>query len=269
MSGTAGWMLVAILVLGLMPLARGIDVTIGDTTEVGVDSIVVDAEKNIVFIAPDAGVNASYVWDFGDGHTAEGMKVTHRFTTGGTFLVTLVTTNETGEHVSVIEVGVKGVSHLQNMALIAIGLMMAIAGIASAMGLGIAGTSAMAVSSEKEVKLVPMLILSALPFTQVIYAFAISFFILMGMGIIGGSAVPPAIAMSTQMATALFGIALIVGITGISAIPQGIAAGASLSAWGKREGAFMGGLIVSVMPEAVAMFGFVIGILTVIGLGLL
>ncbi len=261
-------LVLALLLVMMLPLAAAVDIMVGDTVTEDVDSIEVDVEKNVVFMAPDGGLNATYMWDFGDGDTASGETVTHRYTSGGTYLVSLVISNATGEYASVVEVQVAGPTELQNMSLIAIGLMMAIAGIASAMGLAIAGTSAMALSAEKEVGLGRILMLSALPFTQVIYAFAIAFFILMGVGLIGGAGVPPDVAMNSGSWVALFGIALIVGITGVSAIPQGISAGASLSAIGKREKAFSGGLIISAMPEAVAMFGFVLGLLAIIGLGL-
>jgi len=71
------------------------------------------------------------------------------------------------------------------------------------------------------------------------------------------------------MGVALIGIGITVGIGGISAIPQGMNAAVSLSAMGKREETFSTGLIVSAMPEAIAMFSFVLGILAIIGLGLL
>jgi len=267
MKGLRCLMLVSLLVL-LLPHAAAVDVIIDGDQETITDSVDADVEKNIVFIATEGGENATYKWDFGDGKTGTGEIVTHRYTSGGTYRVTLVWSDANGTDSTVIEVAVSGPTELQAMSLIAIGLMMAIAGIASAMGLAIAGTSAMALSAEKEVGLGRILMLSALPFTQVIYAFAIAFFILMGVGLIGGAGVPPDVAMNSGSWVALFGIALIVGITGVSAIPQGISAGASLSAIGKRDKAFSGGLIISAMPEAVAMFGFVLGLLAIIGLGL-
>lgn len=40
----------------------------------------------------------TYAWDFGDGSTAEGKTVTHRYTAGGSFTVTLTVTDAGGNH---------------------------------------------------------------------------------------------------------------------------------------------------------------------------
>ena len=248
------------------PLACAVDVYVGEEETLDATSVAVDAEKNIIFVAADAGTGANYTWDFGDGRTGEGMQVTHRYSSGGTYIVTVVVSDGTRETVTV---KVSGATELQNWALIAIAIMMAVAGLGSGFGLAIAGASAMALTSEKEINLGRVLILAALPFTQVVYAFAIAFFMMSGLGLLGSGGVPPDVAMNPGMAIALIGIGVTVGIGGISAIPQGMNSASSLSAMGKREETFSGGLIVSAMPEAVAMFSFVLGILAILGLGLL
>ena len=45
---------------------------------------------------PGEPAGASYTWDFGDGTTGSGTSVTHRYTRGGTFVVTLRVTSDTG-----------------------------------------------------------------------------------------------------------------------------------------------------------------------------
>jgi PKD repeat protein len=45
---------------------------------------------------PGEPAGASYAWDFGDGTTGSGTSVTHRYTRGGTFVVTLRVTSDTG-----------------------------------------------------------------------------------------------------------------------------------------------------------------------------
>ena len=45
---------------------------------------------------PGEPAGASYNWDFGDGTTGSGTSVTHRYTRGGTFVVTLRVTSDTG-----------------------------------------------------------------------------------------------------------------------------------------------------------------------------
>ncbi len=45
---------------------------------------------------PGEPAGASYTWDFGDGTTGNGTSVTHRYTRGGTFVVTLRVTSDAG-----------------------------------------------------------------------------------------------------------------------------------------------------------------------------
>jgi PKD repeat protein len=51
---------------------------------------------------PDDSI-VSYQWDFGDGATASGMIVTHRFSSQGTFSVTLMVTDESGNSDSAVK----------------------------------------------------------------------------------------------------------------------------------------------------------------------
>lgn len=157
----------------------------------------------------------------------------------------------------------------ETQALIAIGagLALGIAGIASATGIGIAGASAVGVTAENPKLFAKTLLLQLLPMTQGIYALLVVFLLMVGVGLLGGAQTEmmdnPAIGL------AAIGIGLVTGLTGVSAIGQGISASASISAVGRNESVFGRGLIFSAMSETLAIFGFLIAILMLVGFGFL
>jgi PKD repeat protein len=58
--------------------------------------------QDVFFNASTSGIsNGTYAWDFGDGGTATGVSVSHRFARAGTFTVTLKVTNSVGQSGSV------------------------------------------------------------------------------------------------------------------------------------------------------------------------
>jgi len=139
-----------------------------------------------------------------------------------------------------------------------------IAGISSAIGLGLAGSSAVAVTAEKPNLFGKLLVLQVLPMTQSVYGLLTAILLMMGVGLLGG----------TPMASQLQGmgaiwIGLAVGLTGISAINQGMVASSSISAVGRNPDVAARGIIFTVMPETIAIFGLLVGILLMTGLGLL
>ncbi|MDD5778289.1 MAG: V-type ATP synthase subunit K [Candidatus Thermoplasmatota archaeon] len=143
----------------------------------------------------------------------------------------------------------------------------AVAGIASAFGLAFAGSSAVAVTAEKPELFGRLLVLQVLPMTQSVYGLLIAVLLMMGAGLLGGSA---AVDLSNS-AFGLGGIAigLVVGLTGISAIGQGMVASSSISAVGRNPEVAARGIIFTVMPETIAIFGLLVAILLMAGLGLL
>ena len=156
----------------------------------------------------------------------------------------------------------------QSMVVLACAIAMGIAGIGSAVGLGIAGISAAAVTTEKPELFAKTLILQMLPMTQTIYAFIASILLLMGAGLLGASGKMnlnnPAVGMS-----AVF-IGLLIGLTGLSAINQGMIASAGIAATGRNPDVAARGIIFAVMPETIAIFGFLVGLLImVLGLHIL
>jgi V/A-type H+-transporting ATPase subunit K len=155
----------------------------------------------------------------------------------------------------------------QNKALVILGCALAvgIAGIASAIGLALAGSSAVAVTAEKPDLFGKLLVLQVLPMTQSVYGLLTAILLMMGAGLLGGgdAIVTPLMGMGAIW------VGLAVGLTGISAINQGMVASSSISAVGRNPDVAARGIIFTVMPETIAIFGLLVGILLMTGLGLL
>ena len=153
----------------------------------------------------------------------------------------------------------------QSMIIIGCALSMGIAGIGSAMGLMLAGSSAVAVTAEKPDLFGKCLVLQVLPMTQSVYGLLTAILLMMGAGLLGGG--DATIGSLAGMGSVWIGLA--VGITGISAINQGMVASSSISAVGRNPDVAARGIIFTVMPETIAIFGLLVGILLMTGLGLL
>lgn len=155
----------------------------------------------------------------------------------------------------------------QSMIIIGCALAMGIAGIGSALGLMLAGTSAVAVTGEKPELFGKCLIFQVLPMTQAVYGLLTAILLMMGAGLLGGSA--SADMSNPMLGISAIGIGLVVGLTGISAANQGMVASASISATARNPEVAARGIIYTVMPETIAIFGLLVGILLMTGLGLL
>ncbi len=155
-----------------------------------------------------------------------------------------------------------------NKSLVILGCALAIgiAGIASAIGLALAGSSAIAVTAEKPDLFGKLLVLQVLPMTQSVYGLLTAILLMMGAGLLGGGS---STIVTPLMGTGAVWIGLAVGLTGISAINQGMVASSSISAVGRNPEVAARGIIFTVMPETIAIFGLLVGILLMTGLGLL
>ena len=154
----------------------------------------------------------------------------------------------------------------QSMIIIGCALAMGIAGIGSAMGLMLAGTSAVAVTGEKPELFGRCLVFQVLPMTQAVYGLLTAILLMMGAGLLGGSG---ADLTNPMLGISAIGIGLVVGLTGISAANQGMVASASIAATARNPNVAARGIIYTVMPETIAIFGLLVGILLMTGLGLL
>jgi len=157
----------------------------------------------------------------------------------------------------------------QNKILLILGCAIAItiAGISSAIGLTLAGSAGVAVTAEKPNLFGKCLVLSVLPMTQAVYGLLTAILLMLGAGLLGGTA--RADMTSPMIGIASIWIGLIVGLTGTSAINQGIVASSSISAVGRNPAVAARGIIFTVMTETIAIFGLLAGILLMTGLGLL
>lgn len=148
-------------------------------------------------------------------------------------------------------------------------LAMGIAGMGSAMGLMLAGTSAVAVTGEKPELFGKCLVLQVLPMTQAVYGLLTAILLMMGAGLLGGGGADLELLSNPMLRVSAIGIGLVVGLTGISAVNQGMVASASIAATGRNPDVAARGIIYTVMPETIAIFGLLVAILLMTGLGLL
>lgn len=146
----------------------------------------------------------------------------------------------------------------------AAGLAIAIPGMMSAMGVGIAGVAAAAVASEDPKKAYKAFVFEVLPGTQGIYGFVAGFLILIGTGIATGAVVPAGIVGLAVLAAAVPAI-----LQGFTAYPQGLVASASIAAFAKRPEVFAPGLMYTVMVELYAILGLLATILMLTFIGAL
>ncbi|MGF3554863.1 MAG: V-type ATP synthase subunit K [Thermoplasmatota archaeon] len=156
----------------------------------------------------------------------------------------------------------------QNKTYVILGCALAIgiAGISSAIGLALAGSSAVAVTAEKPDLFSKVLILQVLPMTQSVYGLLTAILMMMGAGLLGGDS---GVIVTPLMGIGAIWIGLAVGLTGTSAINQGQVASSSISAVGRNPDVASKGIIFTVMTETIAIFGLLLGILLMVGLGLL
>ncbi|HHX01221.1 MAG TPA: V-type ATP synthase subunit K [Firmicutes bacterium] len=126
-------------------------------------------------------------------------------------------------------------------------------GIGSSKAVGAAGQAGAGVLTEDPTKFVPVMILEALPSTQAIYGFVISFLIvgniIAGEGLTFGSGL------------VLFLAGLPVGIVGyVSALWQGRVAISGINLVAKQAGSMIQGVILSLMVEMFAILSLIVSI---------
>jgi len=133
------------------------------------------------------------------------------------------------------------------------------AGIGSAIGIGIAGRSATGVLSEKPERYGQMFLLVVLPGTQGFYGFVIAFIVMFRLGFFGGEAVTVTLANGFEILAACLPIAF-AGM--LSAIHQGKTCSGGILMTAKRpEMAFKAGVVYAAMVEVYAVLGFLISLL--------
>ena len=141
----------------------------------------------------------------------------------------------------------------------------ALAGIGSAMGVGIAGQAAAGVVAEDPKKFGKTLILQALPGTQGIYGLLMAFLIFIRIGLLGGGMMD----LTVSQGLYILASGIPIGAVGIwSGIAQGKAAASGIMLLGKRPDQMAKGIIYAAMVETYAIFALLISILMLFNLGI-
>jgi len=141
----------------------------------------------------------------------------------------------------------------------------ALAGIGSAMGVGIAGQAAAGVLAEDPKKFGKTLILQALPGTQGIYGLLMAFLIFIRIGLLGGGMMD----LTVSQGLYILASGIPIGLVGIwSGVAQGKAAAAGIMLLGKRSDQMAKGIIYAAMVETYAIFALLISILMLFNLGI-
>lgn len=149
------------------------------------------------------------------------------------------------------------------MALLGAALAALLAGIGSAIGVGMAGEAAAGVTTEDPSKFGKVLILQLLPGTQGIYGLLIAFITLSQIGILGGGATK----VSFFEGVLYFVACLPMGFVGLwSAIRQARAAVSGISLVAKRPDQMGKAIIFSAMVETYAILALLISILSIVGI---
>ena len=143
------------------------------------------------------------------------------------------------------------------LALVGAGLAALMAGIGSAIGIGIAGRSAAGVLSEKPERYGQMFIMVVLPGTQGFYGFLAAFLVMLKLNFFGGGGVPE---VSVQVGWQTLAACLPIAFAGLmSAIHQGkVCSGGILMTAKRPEMAFKAGVVYAVMVEVYAVLGLLV-----------
>ena len=131
-----------------------------------------------------------------------------------------------------------------------------LAGIGSAIGIGISGRSAAGVLSEAPERYGQLFVLVVLPGTQGFYGFLGAFLVMLRLNFFGGEPVMLSVAQGWQVFAACMPVAL-AGL--LSAIHQGKVCAAGIGMTAKRpEMAFKAGVVYAVMVETYAVLGLLV-----------
>lgn len=152
------------------------------------------------------------------------------------------------------------------LALVGIALAVLLAGIGSAIGIGIAGRSATGVLSEKPERYSQMFLLVVLPGTQGFYGFTIAFIAMFKLGLISGDI----LAVTTEQGFSLLIACMPIAFAGlVSAIHQGKTCAAGVLMAAKRpELSMKAGVMYAAMVEVYAVLGFLVSLLMLFGIKL-
>lgn len=147
------------------------------------------------------------------------------------------------------------------VAFIGAALAAGMAGVGSAIGVGLAGEALAGLTSEEPDKFGKGLVLQLLPGTQGIYGLLVAFMIVLKVGLLDGTLKQ----ITVTQGFALFAGALPIAIAGLfSAIAQGKTAVAGILLLGKREEESGKAITMAIMVETYAVLALLISMLIVL-----
>ncbi len=150
------------------------------------------------------------------------------------------------------------------LALIGAGMSMILAGIGSAIGVGLVGQAGSGVVTEDPDKFGKILVLEIIPGTQGVYGFLISFLILNAIGVFSGIK-----DVSVAQGWAFFLASIPIAVVGlVSAIYQAKVASAGVNILAKRPDELVKAMIFAVMVETYAVLALLISFLMLQGIKL-
>ncbi len=153
----------------------------------------------------------------------------------------------------------------QFLSVLGAALAVLLAGIGSAIGVGIAGQAAAGVVTEDPSKFGQTLLLQALPGTQGIYGLLTGFVIMQKIGLIGGNIAD----VSTASGLLIFAAAMPIAFVGLmSAIYQGKASAAGMGIVAKRPEELAKGITYAAMVETYAVLALLASILMIFGINI-
>ncbi|MEI6157581.1 MAG: V-type ATP synthase subunit K [Atribacterota bacterium] len=137
-------------------------------------------------------------------------------------------------------------------------LAIGLAGIGSAIGVGIAGEAGAGVLTEDPGKFGTVLILQAIPGTQGIYGLLSGFYVMIKLGLLGGSPVTVSVLQGVQILFACLPVAI---VCWFSAIAQGKTSAASIGMIARRPEETGKAIILPAMVETYAILSLLATIL--------
>jgi len=143
-------------------------------------------------------------------------------------------------------------------ALMGSALAIGLAGVGSALGVGIAGEAGAGVMTEDPSKFGQVLLLQALPGTQGIYGLLSGFWVLLKLGLFGGTPVDITTAQGLQILFACLPVAIVGLVSGIS---QGKTSAASIGLIARRPEETGKAIILPAMVETYAVLSLLATIL--------
>lgn len=145
-------------------------------------------------------------------------------------------------------------------AILGAALAVALSGIGSAKGVGLAGEAGAGLLSEEPGMFGKVLILQILPGTQGLYGFIIALLVISKIGLLGGEVTE----MTGAQGLSMFAACLPIAITGyLSAIYQGRVAASGISLIAKQPTQVGRGMTLSALVETYAILTFLVSLLAV------